>query len=722
MNGDFASPLPFPSWKAKPQMGEPAHGYFVRLVAEQEHVSGRVYANDLEINGRGMRPAGLMGVVLKLPLSEDYKQSLIRWTPVLEPGWYHLSGQKIRQLQLSYRRRRHCKACLAEAAYHRAWWDITSFSRCPFHSCEIEGKTSGADAVRWWWPSFDMSANGDQLAVPAPRSEEDDSYEMYLLQRMGLHVGKRRSRPLLDPYVLGEVVDMCGAIGQFLSNPQSERAPPRRLTDYRIGYAALSQDEDHLEECFREWLVREVPGSVRRRGMHNSVGWIVQNADRNYLLAELWPLTRVILQRAFSRVGHIGRQGTHDKSLPHGSLTMKELRKLTGISLLGLASILRQLRSESEQGSPITNETVRQVKSFASKAVPLNKAARRLGCSQLALRALAKNGHIRLFEQTSLFRQDGRGACVLGEDVERLIAKATAVVPRETIAVKISLSHYARKNRASIASVIDLALKGELPPAAPMDPTLGFRSWIFDDPSRVVRNLGGSLHFAEGAATLGLESADFTALVAEGVIKTVKTPGGVAIDRASLRRFNSRFVNARLYKEELGCTNQGFESALAKFGIARHFADVSGATAVHIIERRQLEDALDISTEVDPTTARLWKTFRKEMVDRRTRFTLPETIGPKGIKAVTCTRHTFVTIAVAERCLLVKKRLTSRNPREWKIFILNREEIMAGMARFQWCDDTNGDVLFDFSIETDGDAIVATGALHHLEQYYVRKI
>lgn len=721
MNGTPSKPLPFASWAAKPGLGEPGHGYFVRLVQEQEHVSGRVYAEDLEVNGISMRPAELLGQVLMLSLAEVHKQSLIRWTPAFEPGWFDISGARFRQLQVSYKRRRFCRACLAEAPYHRSWWDITSFSVCPFHSMEIEGNTSAGNVIRWWWPSFDMSADGDRLAVPAPRTEEQDSYEVYTLQRMGVDFGSRRARPLLDPYKFGEVVDMCGAIGQFLGNPRCETAPARRLTDYRLGYSALSQDEDHLQECFKDWLEREVPLSIRRRGMHNSVGWVVQGADRNYLLADLWPVARVILQRAFARVGHIGRQKTHDKLLPHGSLTMKELRERTGISLSGLGRIIKYLRTDDEQGLPITNDTVDQVKSFASRAVRLSEAARRLGCSQLCLRALAEKGHIRLFERTSLFRQDGRGACVLREDVDGLLAKAASVTPRDTIAVKITLAHFARKNQTSNASVIDRALNGALPPAAPINPARGFRSWMFDDPSRVVRNLGDSLLFTEAIATLGLDGVDFSAMVAHGVIQTVAMPGGVAVDRASLRKFDAHFVNARLYKKDLGCSNQGYEAALAALGVKRHFVDVPALTTLHIVERKELEEALGISTEVDSVTAQLWQTFRKEMVSRRTRFVLPETIGPKGIKAITCTRQTFVMISVAATGLVIRKCFTSKNSREWKVFVANSTQIRSGMACFHWRDEPNGECSAIFQMETGMDVVTAADALFNLERYYVHK-
>lgn len=210
-------------------------------------------------------------------------------------------------------------------------------------------------------------------------------------------------------------------------------------------------------------------------------------------------------------------------------------------------------------------------------------------------------------------------------------------------------------------------------------------------------------------------------MVAHGVIQTVAMPGGVAVDRTSLRKFDAHFVNARLYKKDLGCSNLGYEAALAALGVKRHFVDVPALTTLHIVERKELEEALGISTEVDSVTAQLWQTFRKEMVSRRTRFVLPETIGPKGIKAITCTRQTFVMISVAATGLVIRKCFTSKNSREWKVFVANSTQIRSGMACFHWRDEPNGACSAIFQMETGMDVVTAADALFNLERYYVHK-
>lgn len=48
-------PLPrFSTWETKPAPGEPGHGYFARLVRDEAHTSARVYANEIEIDGRNV--------------------------------------------------------------------------------------------------------------------------------------------------------------------------------------------------------------------------------------------------------------------------------------------------------------------------------------------------------------------------------------------------------------------------------------------------------------------------------------------------------------------------------------------------------------------------------------------------------------------------------------------------------------------------------------------
>jgi hypothetical protein len=45
--------------------------------------------------------------------------------------------------------RRACPACLAEAPYHRVWWDWTFVSSCPFHDCMLAKNCSCGSTLTW---------------------------------------------------------------------------------------------------------------------------------------------------------------------------------------------------------------------------------------------------------------------------------------------------------------------------------------------------------------------------------------------------------------------------------------------------------------------------------------------------------------------------------------------------------------------------------------------
>lgn len=65
---------------------------------------------------------------------------------------------------LSFSRRRWCAACLAEKAYHRSWWDIVAVRRCPYHDLELADRDVDNRPVGWWWPRFDVTKSGNELA------------------------------------------------------------------------------------------------------------------------------------------------------------------------------------------------------------------------------------------------------------------------------------------------------------------------------------------------------------------------------------------------------------------------------------------------------------------------------------------------------------------------------------------------------------------------------
>ncbi|RWY70045.1 TniQ family protein [Rhizobium sp. WSM1325] len=249
--------------------------------------SARVYANEMEINGRNIVMQELLDELLRLPLAEEHKESLIRWTPIWNGTFHRLAGETLRKRQLSFINRRFCRGCLGEAAYHRVWWDIVEFNVCPFHAEPLEDKTIKGDTIKWWYPSFQTAPDGDVLRRHIPQLHEPDDFEWYLVSRFGCV--ECYERPLLDPAPLHEVIDLCGAVGRILANPWARVAPEPGREDCRVGFHALSGSLEDLERAFVTWLETNVPEKERRRGILHGYGWFQRRGDSNFLEAALWP-------------------------------------------------------------------------------------------------------------------------------------------------------------------------------------------------------------------------------------------------------------------------------------------------------------------------------------------------------------------------------------------------------------------------------------------------
>ena len=210
--------LPFSNWSLKPLPGESARGYFLRLVANEGHYSATVYGNEVGINGRSLFPEEILDTLLRLPIGDDPKAALRRFTPQTDGAYHVLGGQRLRQRQMAFNGRRFCRACLAEKPYHRAWWDIFAFKTCPEHGTPIEDVDASGQPIGWWWADIASDTNGNPLARWAPSQADHHSrtLETFILER--LDVVPHTSWPLLNGYHLYEVIEACEYLGMWLGN------------------------------------------------------------------------------------------------------------------------------------------------------------------------------------------------------------------------------------------------------------------------------------------------------------------------------------------------------------------------------------------------------------------------------------------------------------------------------------------------------------------------
>ncbi|WFS02368.1 TniQ family protein [Rhizobium tumorigenes] len=690
-------PRAFPSWQVKPAIGTSALGYFAQLAAEQEHSSARVYATEVEMNGRSPDMAEMLGELLRLPIAETYKESLRKWTPLYSEGLWRLAGETFSRNDISYLNRRFCRGCLAEGRYHRVWWDIVSFRVCPFHGVAIEDHDREGRPVRWWRPSFDISPSGEQLAIRKDRCEDSQSFEWYLLQRLGFVDGA--PRPLLDDAPFHEVIDVCNELGRLLANPWRGRSPSILPEHTRRGFEALRGTDADLELEVRNWLVEMVPLDKRKRGISNGYGWFTREGDKAYVRSSLWPAVDMALRRAFAQEGRIGRQAAGVADLPHREITIKEAAVHFEIDVRGLRELARQLgvlpaTFSYEERAFLTHDKVATLASVVNDMIPVKSAAVVLGCAQHVVREIVASGTLRGFQRTGLYGHAGHGLALLKSEVEALKAKAENVAVSGKRGLTHDLAYVVRITAETSFGIIAEVLDGRREIVSRDRRRRGFASWRFPAVigTKTFRRQArdGQIRAAEAAVRSGLPIDAITALSKAGVIATLFANGRSLLDEKSFLDFNQRYVDARLYEDRLGCKPLDLGATLTRMGIARCFADVPFRwDSLHLVERAAIEKALDVR-EVSPATDPLWELFKEQVSMQCPSFVLPEQLPEKSFRSHLATRTTYVVIERVDAGFVVGKAFSEKSPREWRVFSMNSGAIVSGMGGFKWTRDAIG--------------------------------
>lgn len=213
-----------PRW-AQPELEEPAHGLFLRIA---------------EINGQPpsdmARSMGFSLASLRRGYNIDKMAKLIRCDEVqLAANSFSFAvGEKVSirgqtiglRRDLLRKKRRVCRCCLAEAPYHRFWWDLSFIDFCPRHWTRLEDRCSceSAHLLSWYDGSVGMCRHCTEQGITARKVEAIPDGETaierhlmeanaYLLGRLG--VCPKQSVPILDALPLDEVVDVIERVGAF---------------------------------------------------------------------------------------------------------------------------------------------------------------------------------------------------------------------------------------------------------------------------------------------------------------------------------------------------------------------------------------------------------------------------------------------------------------------------------------------------------------------------
>lgn len=176
---------------------------------------------------------------------------------------------------------------MAEAAVHRAWWDVEFFDCCPRHLLEFASKCRCGLAQNWNKERISVCACGTDLAdatVPAVSCETARASAYFLSVLLGDPV---ESVPLFDGAGVGEIVEVARRLGTFAIDPwvKLEQVVATRgdAAVLKVGLQAAAA----FPESFREALDVAIanadtrPGSAGVRRAYGDVlfGWLKRKLD-----------------------------------------------------------------------------------------------------------------------------------------------------------------------------------------------------------------------------------------------------------------------------------------------------------------------------------------------------------------------------------------------------------------------------------------------------------
>ncbi|WP_165504603.1 TniQ family protein [Rhizobium leguminosarum] len=337
---------PFSTWAVEPAEGEPAHGYVNRLVDGEGHNSLRVYGNWIELNGRNIVPEAMLETVCSLPISEERRNRLRHATAIERDGSFVLARQRFSPRDLSFAARRWCPACLAESAHHRTWWDIVALRRCPYHDTKIMDRDPDGMPVKWWWPRFDVTKRGHELAGERkPKVLRRGTFAAYLIMRMGFE--DRWEAPLLDCLDATVAIDVCHLVGRLISNPRTPTIPDLATRTIDVGYRALRENKDHLVSVVAAWLRKRLTAAEIDTSYSSVFGW----AHRMALNLSDEKARRTVLS-AFRKAHAYALTGAEPSPADADrTVTLTELSAELGIDRRGIASLVSALAANGNSRS-----------------------------------------------------------------------------------------------------------------------------------------------------------------------------------------------------------------------------------------------------------------------------------------------------------------------------------------------------------------------------------
>ncbi|MBY5668788.1 hypothetical protein HFO43_09555 [Rhizobium leguminosarum] len=454
--------LPFSQWRLRPQQGEPSYGYFARLVADEGHSSLKIYATEIGINGRNPVPEEMLHVLQQLPLTAEEHERLRRATPLAVDSFHQIGSERLRPKQLSYRRRRFCPHCLADAPYHRIQWDVVAASHCPIHGTRLISEVGGKP-LKWWWPHFDVSPDGDEL-IDRTAAAPDRPLPFHEMLRSRLEFGQREEG-WTAAHNLYDLIEASVFYARFRCDGKPAKAKSNSAPDIEAGFAVVSAAHGERVDWFSAWYETVIPADVRRRGFEVSTGWSFMPREATYRATNpLWDALETAQYEGFARVGTLSRKfSNHDPA--RTDRTLREAAEELGLPPKGLGPFIKSLNllpnsKWNGDAHSIDSATFDKIRALVDDLITLPQTKVITGISGTEFRRLAKAGYIREFKHMPVGGL--AGPRYLASEVRALVERFRSMTARQPTKGMQSIQTYCRARGLNIGDLLVATMSSSL--------------------------------------------------------------------------------------------------------------------------------------------------------------------------------------------------------------------------------------------------------------------
>jgi len=616
---------PLPNWD-KPRHDEPAHGFFVRLAGLNNQLSASVVASSFGLNGRDLQPSECLDFAMSFPIAN--KERLLSATPTVNTATVTMFGETFRRRDWSIDRRYFCPGCLAEDAYHRAYWDLVMFRHCPFHNQPLRCVDLSGHKVPWWSPSFEYSPFGNSIIEHGNRVDlPQPTAEAYVLGRLGLT--DTLVVPLLDELpTLAGVLPAIEFAGKLVLGGFRETRPSLaslgKDSVTRAGFDLLQKGNDAIVQTLENLATdSSARGTRRDRGLEFLFGWAYRAAKDSSIYGTIF--TDRMVEVAALREGHtrsvrklkdvkrrIKLTDVTDLSQEFG-VTEERIRRIAG--LLGIS----KCQSESfKRYVAFSVDEVRLIRRTLLEFIDRDGAAKLLDIPRPFFDCIVHRGLVRRF-----IRMNGTGSDMdrfRPEDIQSfanaLIMKANKL---DTVPSTARLLNQIRRtSRTNPADLVQQIIDGKTPILGRCGETFGSIVVPAQMRRRATRtyrpNETSGIGTLDAAAALRVDHAVVVKLRKLEYLKCYEQ-SATLLDRHAFEVFCRRFSVSHPYARILQCDPSHAGRQLAALGVKVIRLDHK-KYSTYLVDRASARQVLGLQSDPDEFRAGSPQAFVAGLVER----------------------------------------------------------------------------------------------------------